>query len=146
MLVHAPTLPQLEAISRTLDLAEPFVWGQVEAGGLVGLLTGWIHDGVTEVEHVILLPACRRRFGMLMRMAREATAACHACGLDVVLKIAKDDPRRRGLAATAVRHGYAWYAEDAEVDWYVSYHPRIAWTFSNGFEARAHARAHLVAG
>ena len=71
-----------------------------------------------------MLPACRRRFATMMAMSRQATAACHERGLHVVLKIAKDDARRGSLRAWATRQGYTWYAEDAEVDWYVSYAPR----------------------
>lgn len=142
MLVLSPTLEELEAIAKQIGLPEPFVWGHWDGTTLVGVITGMIHDGTVEVDHMIVLPTCRTRFATLLDMSYEATAYCHARGLHVVVKIPHDDPRRKGLEAWAARCGYLRYAADAEVDWYVNYAPPSR-AFCNGYEARAHAQVPL---
>lgn len=119
MLHHAPTLEELEWITRVMHLPEPFIWGHHDAAGVLrGCITGYVYNGnVVNVDHLILLPGDPTPFLTLMRMCREATAACHARGLDVVVKIPHAD-RRTGLRAWAQRLGYVEYAEDAEVRWY----------------------------
>lgn len=120
MLVNAPSLVYLEMIHAEMGLPEPLVFGHLDDGSLVGLITGWIHadEGFAHVEHMIVLPFAPRKLRTMMQMSRDCTAALHARGLDVVLQIMKHDTRS-GLRAWAKRMKYERYADDLEAEWYI---------------------------
>lgn len=120
MLHGEVTLGQIAAIHREMGLPEPFIWVHREDGFIAGVIEGWIEDGVNAVDHMIVLPSAKNRLRTLLKMSTEATKACHARGLDVVIKIALEDPRRHGLEAWAKRQNYEWYAYDGQFSWYIN--------------------------
>lgn len=113
------TLQDLALAHRVMNLPEPFMWVHRDYGIVVGLIEGWIHDGICEVDHMVVLPLAQRKMTVMMTMSREATQALHERGLDVVVKISLEDTRS-GLRAWAKRCKYVWCAANAEFDFYIN--------------------------
>ncbi len=120
MLVNEPSLARLQSIHRQMGLPEPFVYCHLEDGAIVGVIEGWIQDGVCAVDHLIVLPS-KHRLSTLLRMSREATRLLHQRGLDVVIKIGHEDGAlRTGLHAWAKRCGFTEYHFDGAFHWLVN--------------------------
>ena len=114
------TLQDLALAHRVMDMPEPLMWVHRDHGVVVGLIEGWIHDGVAEVDHMVLLPLAQHKLTVMGSMSRQATSALHARGLDVVIKIARSDPRYSALEAWAKRQQYVYYANNGEFDFYIN--------------------------
>lgn len=113
------TLKDLALAHRVMGLPEPLVWVHRDHGIVVGMIEGWITGRICEIDHMVVLPLTPRKLTTMMTMSRECTAALHARGLDVVIKIAIDD-ERSGLRAWAKRQKYVPYGIDEKFEWYIS--------------------------
>src|SRR5262245_15377025 len=100
MILGDITLQEVDTIYKRMNIHELVIFPYRQDGILAGLIIGYITGTSAQLDHYIVLPEAPRKLEVMQQMPKMIHTILKARGIThVLLCIAHDDSRRRGLTA-----------------------------------------------